>query len=481
MHSKSAGSTGAGTIVVVDDDPDFTAVVERVLQRVGCRVEIFTTAEACLEGLARILPDVIFLDLTLPGIDGLQALERIKATHPLLPVVMLTATSTVDTVVTAMQLGAYDYLAKPTDPTKLETVAKNAVEHNRLTLRNAQLEREAGSDGYGQLVGRSPAMRRLFRELDRLASSDITVLVHGESGTGKELVARALHEHSGRRRKPLVAVNCAAIPETLQESELFGHERGSFTGATERRAGKFEQADGGTLFLDEVAELSLPLQAKLLRALQSRAFQRVGGTTEVHSNFRLIAASHQRLSALVEARRFREDLYFRIAVFELDVPPLRDRREDIPLLVQIFAKALASREKREVEFLPAAMRLLTAYDWPGNVRELENAVHRALVANEGGRVRPEDLPSRIRKVKAQTPLSETGNTGMQPAESPIKVSSGPGPWPFENLELEALERAAVLEALRRSGGNVTQAMRALGIGRTTLYRKLKHYGIEPES
>ena len=464
----------AGTVVVVDDDPEFRVFIERVLRHAGYRVESFDSGETALEGFARVLPDAVFLDLTLPGLDGLQTLERIRATHPLLPVIMLTATSAVEAIMAATRLGAYDYVVKPADGTKLETVAKNAVEHSRLMLRNTQLEREADSDGYGKILGRSPAMRRLFREMDRLASSDITVLVHGESGTGKELVARALHDHSGRRRKPFVALNCAAIPDTLQESELFGHERGAFTGATDRRIGKFEQANGGTLLLDEVAELALPLQAKLLRALQSRSFQRVGGTSEVRSDFRLIAASHQRLAELVKSGRFREDLYFRIAVFELDVPPLRDRREDVPLLAERFAAELASREGRRAELSPGALHLLLKYDWPGNVRELENAIHRALVAAEGTRVRPEDLPATIQKA--------IGGPGPEGGRAVAQVKDGAAQeWPFDILNLDALERAAILEAIRQSGGNMTQAMRVLGIARTTLYRKLKEYGISPEA
>ncbi len=467
------------TVVVVDDDPDFTAIVSPVLRRAGYGVELFASGEACLEGLSRVLPDMILLDLTLPGIDGLQTLERIRATHPLVPVVMLTATSSVETVVSAMQLGAYDYLSKPIDRTKLETTIKNAVEHNQLVLRNAQLEREAESDGYGDLKGRSAAMRQLFRQMDRLASSDITVLIHGESGTGKELVARALHQRSGRRRKPMIAINCAAIPETLQESELFGHERGAFTGATDRRIGKFEQANGGTLFLDEVAELSAPLQAKVLRAIQSKTFQRVGGSADVRSDFRLLAASHQRLAELVKAGRFREDLYFRIAVFELDVPPLRDRRDDIPLLARRFANELTSREGRRLEFSGPAMALLTSFHWPGNVRELENAVHRALVAAESGVVGPDELPPAIRQAAGRSGATQDSIDAASAGAA--TQSSGRPSWPLASLNLEAVERAAILEAIRQAGGNVTQAMRTLGVARTTLYRKLKHYGIEPDS
>jgi two-component system, NtrC family, response regulator HydG len=470
------------TVVVVDDDHDFVVVVERVLRRAGYRVEVFETGEACIEGLSRVLPDAVCLDLTLPGMSGLETLEHLHTTHPLLPVIMLTATSSVETVVAAMQMGAYDYLQKPMDPTRLQTAIKNAVEHSTLKLRATQLEREAGEkSGYGQIIGQSPVMRQLFRQMDRLAMSDITVLVQGESGTGKELVARALHEHSGRRRKPFVALNCAAIPETLQESELFGHERGAFTGATERRIGKFEQAHGGTLFLDEVAELSPALQAKLLRALQSRTFHRVGGNVEVQSDFRLIAATHTRIAELARAGRFREDLYFRLAVFELDVPPLRDRREDVQTLAETFIAGVAAREGRKPVLSPRALQRLIAYDWPGNVRELENAMHRAVVACNGDQIQPEDLPPAVRHtaVSAAAPVSSLEETDrVEPTRtSDAQPAAGSATWPVTTLNIDALERAAIEEALRQSSGNATEAMKRLGIGRTTLYRKLKHYGL----
>lgn len=462
----------AATIVVVDDDQDFLAAMRHVLQDSGCRMESFTSGEACLEGLSRVLPDVVCLDLSLPGIDGLETLERIKETHPLLPVIMLTASSAIENVVAAMQMGAYDYLSKPADRTRLDTVIRNAVERSRMVLLNTRLEREAGAVSYGKLIGRSPAMRELFRQMDRLVSSDITVLIHGESGTGKELVARALHDSSGRRRGPFVALNCAAIPETLQESELFGHERGSFTGATDRRIGKFEQAHRGTLFLDEVAELSPALQAKLLRALQSRSFQRVGGTQEIQSDFRLVAATHARLSELAKAGKFREDLFFRLAVFELDVPPLRDRREDVPSLAQHFVNMVSEREGRHPSLSPQTLQRLTAYNWPGNVRELENAMHRAVVAADGDVIRPDDLPAAIRGTTTARAATEE-----RPSTSSTAANSAPAM--LTTLNIDALEKAAILEALRQSNGNLTQAMKMLGIGRTTLYRKLKQYGLEP--
>ena len=327
-------------------------------------------------------------------------------------------------------------------------------------MSTSLLDRDSTRPGYGEIIGQSAAMRELFRQIDRLVSTDITVLIHGESGTGKELVAAALHRRSARRAKPFVAVNCAGIPETLQESELFGHERGAFTGATERHIGKFEQANGGTLFLDEVAELTLAAQAKLLRALQSHSFQRVGGTGDVRSDFRLIAASHQRLADLVRAGKFREDLYYRIAVFELDVPALRDRGADILLLANCFLEEIGAREGRRMTLSASAARLLVEHPWPGNVRELENAMHRVLIAADGPMIEPEDLPPAIRATVS--PLSAVPAASQ--SASPV-------------ARLDDVERGAIVESLLASGGNVSQATRALGIGRTTLYRKLKQYGL----
>jgi DNA-binding NtrC family response regulator len=452
----AAENTG-GLVLVVDDDPTLRMLVSRGLARDGRVVEAVADGEECLAILARSLPETVILDLAMPGIGGMETLKRLRAHHPYLPVIVLTADREVSTAVEATRLGAFDYLVKPIDRTELLTTVKNALERYSMRVRLAQLEREVEGRGYAGIVGQSPPMKELFRQMDRVAASDISILIHGESGTGKELVARALHRSSGRRDGPFVPLNCAAIPETLQESELFGHERGAFTGATARRVGRFEEADGGTLFLDEVAELSLSAQAKLLRVLQDRSFRRLGASGEVRSDFRLIAATHRDLDEQVKAGRFRGDLYFRVAVLELAIPPLRRRQGDIPLLVERFLQDAADEHGRgEVRVSAEALAALEAYPWPGNVRELENAVRRAAVVCEGGVLAPRDLPARVLEGGERRPANRAD-------EAP--------------QTLEDIERAAILGAIERTGGNLSEVGRQLGIGRTTLYRKLKKYDI----
>jgi DNA-binding NtrC family response regulator len=472
-------------VVLVDDDRNLCDLVERFLQKAGHRVRVFHDGESFLAALGAMLPDAICLDLSMPGIGGLETLELIKERHNRLPVIILTADHTVASVVSAMQRGAYDYIVKPIDRTKLITTVGNAVEHYRMTVRLRQLEREVEGKGYVNIVGQSPPMRELYRQMDRVAASDITILVHGESGTGKELVAQAIYEASGRKNGPFVALNCAAIPETLQESEIFGHEKGAFTGAVQRHIGKFEQADGGCLFMDEVAELSLTLQAKLLRAIQEKRFHRVGGSTQVRSDFRLIAATHRALLDEVRSGRFREDLYFRIAVFELEIPPLRDRGDDVILLADRFLDLYKRKGQRKPRLNEEVIALLKSYSWPGNVRELENIMQRCLLIAKGNVVLPDDLPPRLRSrsAKRQTAVVETAseptpaNSDSPPPTPSADPTTEPEPVPsprrLDTLELKELERRAIEQALEEANGNLSQVVRLLGIGRTTLYRKLK--------
>ena len=464
-HAPVTGDDAVGipSVLVVDDDPDIRALLRRWLKLDGFRVESVDSGEAAMQCLTRMLPHAVCLDLELPGSSGLETLRQIKAQNPRLPVLILTANGAIDAVVTAMRDGAWDYLVKPVDRMRLATTLRNAVEHNRMAVQVAQLQREAGGrTGFARMVGDSPSMRALFRQIDRVAPTSITVLIRGESGTGKELVARAIHEGSARREAPFVALNCAAVPETLQESELFGHERGAFTGAASRFRGRFEQAHQGTLFLDEVAELSLPLQAKLLRVLQERSFHRVGGSQEVVSDFRLVAASHRDLAAEVAAGRFREDLYFRLAVFELEVPPLRDRGRDVLLLADNFLASF-TRDRAPLSLAPTAQKALVGYRWPGNVRELRNAMERAAVIASGAEVTLEDLPTRV----TQPPPEATVRSLLPPVETP---ATGPV------TSLDSVEREAILAALRQTNGNRTEAGERLGISRSTLYRRLKKYG-----
>jgi two-component system, NtrC family, response regulator AtoC len=484
-------------VVIVDDDRNLCDLVERFLDRAGYQVKVFHDGESFLAAMGAMMPDAICLDLNMPGIGGLETLDLIKERQRHLPVIILTADHTVDSVVSAMQRGAYDYLVKPIDRTKLVTVVGNAVERYRMSMRLRQLEREVGGEGYANIVGNSPAMKELYRQMDRVAASDITILIHGESGSGKELVAQAIYEASGRKSGPFVALNCAAIPETLQESEIFGHEKGAFTGAVARHIGKFEQANGGCLFMDEVAELSLTLQAKLLRAIQEKRFHRVGGSTQVRSDFRLIAATHRNLLDMVKQSYFREDLYFRIAVFELEVPPLRDRGDDVSLLAERFLDRYKLKGQPRPRLSNDVIDLLRVYSWPGNVRELENIMQRCLLIAKEGLIVPDDLPPRLRQepmaeehaeeaetapVSAHSDSSAPGNV-LSMAPAPSAAASAPAgrresetprrSSRLETLDLVELERRAIQQALEEANGNLSQVVRLLGIGRTTLYRKLK--------
>jgi DNA-binding NtrC family response regulator len=473
----------------VDDDPIVCDLVAHWLGRENQRVETRESGEAALTSLGHVQPDVVILDLSMPGLDGLEVLVRIKSAMPRTPIIILTGTTEIATVVTAMQRGAFDYLAKPVARDNLlETVAK-ALDHVRRTRRIAELDSGKTAadelDHLDGIVGRSVPMRALFRQIERVAASDVTVLVHGESGTGKELVARALHDRSARHKGPFVALNCAAIPESLQESELFGHEKGAFTGAVGRHSGRFEQANGGTLFLDEIGEIAPSLQAKLLRVFQERRFHRVGGTQEVQVDVRIVAATHRDLFADVAQGRFREDLYYRLAVFELEVPPLRDRPGDLPLLVERLTADLAKKHnKPDLELHPDTLELLTRYRWPGNVRELQNALERAVVVASDRLVRAEDLPRRVNnpltpnatQASSSATLSAGPTLPTRPADNQPRAAPPTEPTPI--LPVIELERRAILDALARTGSNVSEASRLLGIPRTTMYRKLKRHDIQ---
>jgi DNA-binding NtrC family response regulator len=476
----------ASSVLIIDDDSNLCEWALFHLGGENCDVDYFTDATAGLAALRPGSPDVVILDLDLPDMPGLQVLERIKKIYPKLPVIMLTATEDVPIVVQAMNSGAFDYLTKPVSVQRLRLVVRNAVEQHQLQRKIEDLQRTAEDAGTWGLVGRSPVMLELHRSIERIAASDVSVVIHGESGTGKELVARAIHDAGGRAEGPFIAVNCAAIPETLQEDELFGHERGAFTGAHRLRRGFVEQAHGGTLFLDEVAELSAPLQATLLRVLQERTFCRIGGSDLVESDFRLVAATNRDLAAAVASNQFREDLYYRLAVYELELAPLRAMPEDIPELALVFLGEMARDAGAENldGFDAGAMELLEGYHWPGNVRELRNAVHRGFVASDGRTIRCEDLPPRILASKESREVEGTGGTLLDGSQSsriahettnPAILSPHPSVLPV--LDRLELDRAAVVQALNESGGRVDEAARILGVGRTTLYRKRKKYGL----
>ncbi len=460
------------TVIIVDDDRNFRLLVQRWVELEGYKVESFANGESCLANLTRLLPVCVCLDLTLPNSHGLEILKKLKAHQKYLPVIILTADSAAEQVVKAMQLGAYDYLVKPIERSKLTTAVKNAVERFQMSLRLVQFERETSGKTYG-LLGNSEKMHTLFRQIDKVSASEISVLIHGESGTGKELVAKAIHQNSGRNKGNFVAINCAAIPESLQESELFGHEKGAFTGADKRREGRFELADEGTLFLDEVAELSLPVQAKLLRVLQEKTFSRLGSSAETKSDFRVIAASHKDLSAEVESGRFREDLFFRLAVYEMDVPALRERPEDIPLLANYFLREFSGKSGRKLTLSPETLRILLNYSFPGNVRELQNSMQRAVVSASESVVMPEDLPKRIFEIKKEDNVTTSGSAKVFSELPQITNTTDT----LNIMTLEELEKLAITNAIERNRGNLSNVVRELGIGRTTLYRKLKQYEI----
>ena len=406
--------------------------------------------------------DAVLTDVRMARMDGIHTLKSVLEYNPALPVVLMTAYSSVETAVEALRLGAYDYLVKPLDFYILRHTRRQAIENARLSVQNRDRRRQlSAAAARPGILGRSPAMLAMQETIATVAPTEATVLITGESGTGKELVARALHSGSARADKPMVTVNCAALAENLLESELFGHEKGSFTGADRRREGRFVQANGGTLFLDEIGEMPLPLQAKLLRALQEGEVQRVGSDAPLTVDVRVLAATNRDLREEVARRRFREDLYFRLNVISLEVPPLRDRGEDIPVLAAHFLERFAGRNRKSIRgFSPQAVDSLLRYAWPGNVRELENAVERAVILCNGDLITRRELPAAITE-----------------AASPEEASSA-AVGALAGLPLDELERRAIGETLRCTGDNKSEAARQLGITRATLHNKLRKYGLE---
>ena len=480
-------------VLVVEDEPEIRIVIGRRLRAAGYEVEEAASLEQAIERLAITGPHAVCLDLGLPDASGVEALDTLRRRDPSIPIVVLTAETDVDVVVTAMQKGAFGYLAKPVAPERLLEIAGRAVSRGR--MERVLLSDDSAVRGASRLLGPSPAMAELRLRVRRVAASDVAVLVQGESGVGKELVARAVHDESARKAGPFVALNCAAIPESLQEAELFGHEKGAFTGAHAAKRGYFELATGGTLFLDEVAELAPSLQAKLLRAVQEKSFRRVGGTTDVASDFRIVAASHRTLWDEVAAGRFRDDLYYRLAVFELRVPALRERGEDVLFLCRMFVKDQFPDGR--VTLSPEAEQLLRCHPWPGNVRELKNALHHALVLRSSDMLTAADFPERVQgsargrvtplpgRVSQPHPAPGPALPVAAPvspvpphASSPDWGDPTPRPPPADVPEtgrLDEMERQAIMRTIASVGGSMTEAARRLGISRATLYRRLKQY------
>jgi two-component system NtrC family response regulator len=458
--------------LVVDDEPALRMMVGAVLRDEGWDVAEAPSAEDALDLLSGARPDVILLDMRMPGMDGLEALGAIRAKSPGVPVVMLTAFGTVGSAVDAMKRGAFDYLTKPADNDELVAVLGKAYEYSRLVSENLELRREADmAPEVREIIGQSEGMQRVKRLIEQAGPSEATVLITGDSGTGKELVAAALHAASPRTRGPLIKVNCAALPGDLLESELFGYVKGAFTGAVKDKPGRFQLASGGTLFLDEIGELPLGLQAKLLRAIQERQVEPLGGVGAVPVDVRLLAATNRNLVAEVQAGRFREDLYFRLNVLEVAIPPLRERMDDLPLLTAHLLRKLARKNNKTVrEVSPAFMETLARHDWPGNVRELENALERALVLSRTDSLSASDLPPQV-----LAPAAARGGHagGAAPAFAP---ADGPRP-PRAAPSLDEAEKQAIIEALALYGGHRQRTADALNISRRTLQYKLRKYGL----
>jgi len=440
-------------LLIVDDDAEFRATVTRRFVRRGYQVHEASTGQRALE-LAELRHfDVAVIDMVMPGMSGLEVLKRLKSSSPECEALILTGQGTIETAVEAMKLGAYDYLTKPFPLSELEVLIEKAYQRGQLGKENRQLKAVLRrSEPSFEMVGQSPAIQEVFRIIQKAGATEKTILIEGESGTGKELVARGLHRESPRAEKPMVVINCAAMPETLLESELFGHEKGAFTGAVSTKPGLFEVADGGTIFIDEIGEMPGAIQAKLLRVLEDGSLRRLGSLKERRVNVRLITATNRDMGEEVRAGRFREDLYYRINVMLLRLPPLRERDGDLPLLVAHFLG-------RDWEIEPAALQAIERFDWPGNIRQLINAIERAKIMADDHVIRVRDLPDEIISRPSSRPAGAA------------TVAVGD--------ELASIERAHIVEVLRREAGNKARAARALGVNRRSLYRMLEKYQVEP--
>ena len=456
-----------GTVLVVDDEQSITWAFEKFLTSLGHSVRSAATAEQGLEIARRDPPDLIILDIKLPGMDGLTALEEIRRLNPEARVIVITAHGTLETAVRAMKLGAVDYLAKPVDLAKARRLIESALSG---PSASREVERLRGIAPMSGLVGRTPAMQEVFKKVAAVCESDVTVLFTGESGTGKELLARALHASGSRSSGPFEPVNCAAIPETLLESELFGHEKGAFTGAHRQKLGKCEIADGGSLFLDEIGDIPVPTHVKLLRFLEDRTFTRVGGTERITVDARILSATNSDLEAKVASGAFREDLYFRLNVVRIDIPPLRNRRDDIPLLVAHFIEQWGTEGINQ-----EALEILKNYAWPGNVRELRNAIERGTVLSRKRTILPEHLPDLVLHPRAPGASSADGRVAEIVDE--IVLSPGAPRTGLFKLVEQKWERALLHRALEMTGGNQVRAARLLGINRLTLRKKIALYGL----
>jgi two-component system response regulator AtoC len=455
-------------VLVADDELNMRRVLEAILRREGYEVITAANGIEALGGMSANIHTVI-TDLKMPGLDGMGLLKRLSIDYPDVPVVMITAHGSVENAVEAVKLGAFDYLEKPFEQEQIRQVVAKAISTYALSRKDARPE-EPSERGRFRLVGQSPAIRQIYGVVEKVANTPSTVLISGESGTGKELIARALHENSTRHAGPFIKINCAAIPKTLMESELFGYDKGAFTGAVGAKPGRFELAHGGTLFLDEIGEIPVEMQVKLLRVLQESEFERVGGIKTIKVDVRLVTATNRDLLEEIAAGNFREDLFYRLNVVPIQIPPLRERREDIPLLAEHFIAKFNERLKKQiVSISPEAVAELVGYNWPGNIRELENLMERTILFCEGPEIGVSDLPPEIVGA-APTPASAAAGEGEpRPAAGSLKEAV--------RAETERVERELIQRALDATGGNVTQAARKLKISRKSLQTKMKELGL----
>jgi DNA-binding NtrC family response regulator len=461
-------------IVVADDEPNLRKVLGAILARDGYQVLEARDGEEALQ-LVDSTVAILITDLRMPRLDGMGLLRRMAVDHPEVPVIMITAHGSVDSAVEAVKLGAFDYIEKPFEQAQIQQIVQKALKTHELDQRAPRALQVAGGPGRFGLVGASPALEQVFGVIEKVADTPSTVLISGESGTGKELIARALHANSSRRQGPFIKINCAAIPKTLMESELFGYEKGAFTGAVGSKPGRFELADAGTLFLDEIGEIPIEMQVKLLRVLQESEFERVGGIKTIKVDVRLVTATNRDLAREVQAGAFREDLFYRLNVVPIHLPPLRERRSDIPLLVDHFVAKFNERLKKQVSGIePDALERLVAHPWPGNIRELENVLERTIVFCEGARILKSDLPPEI---SGAAPTEAPGQAAAPPTQPAIAGERAASLKEIVRQETERVERELIQRALDETGGNVTQAARKLNISRKSLQNKMKEFGL----
>jgi two-component system nitrogen regulation response regulator GlnG len=474
-------------LLLIDDEEDVRYSFQRIFDSPEVELATAASGEEGLKAIPKFKPDLVLMDVRMGGMNGLETLRRIRVANPKQLVILMTAYGTTQTAIEAMKLGAYDYLLKPFDVPKLKEIVTSALKAARDMKQVVSYQPLLESEDYELgIVGRSETMQQVFKLIGQVAASDATALITGESGTGKELVARAIYHHSNRSQQPFLAVNCAAIPEQLLESELFGHERGAFTGATLQRIGKFEQCNKGTIFLDEIGDMTPATQTKILRVLQSGTFERVGGNQPIQVDVRVIAATNKPLEAAVAARQFREDLFYRLNVVRIHIPPLRDRREDIPLLVNYFLEKIAREQQHPPKPIASSViKTLEKYHWPGNVRELENALRRAHVMAKGDAILLSDLPPEISgQSSSGAPMSPAvGMAGEEAATDAAALARQLFQWAKRDPKLKvipAVERELVIQALKETNNNQVHAAKLLGITRATLRKRIEKFGIQRE-